>query len=192
MTKTAILDPEDEPDRNSYSSCPSCGLFLLESDHTCLNCGESRPGEDLKFDLPADLTLPSHGTVTTTTSSANWTGTSGNGHGASVANIAYDCSVEGHLITEYSVESVEGQVTGYCEHCGDRFTMRRFPGGITAVRVKTLIEAVTDEEWANPEAILLEYDYLSGALKEDVTSVRECLGLMNIARLMINEKLGPK
>lgn len=169
MTVTGLLDPEDEP-RDNSGKAPV--VFHVQ--------------------VPSQIT----------TTQVSWAGTpvSSNGNGSAGAfrvgtstgnpEAVYQCSVSGHLILDHSVETINGTVVGYCEHCGEKFTMYRFPGGVNSARVKSLIDAATDEEWLNPEAILLEYNYLTEALEADVSAVVNSVSLMDVARAIISARLG--
>lgn len=138
------------------------------------------------------LQIPSQITATSTTWNGNGKGVPSNGSMLDHTAFPelYKCSSSGHLISDHSIESIAGQVTGFCEHCGEKVHMHRFPGGVSSARVRTLIDAVTDEVWVNPEAILLEYNYLTEALEADVVSVKSNVSLMNVARALISARLG--
>lgn len=104
-------------------------------------------------------------------------------------SIVYDCERSGHLLTEHTIETVEGDLRGYCEHCSQVFRMKRMPGGITAVRVRALISALAEEDWKDGVGLLLEYSYLERALRQDLRALKECGGLMDIASELVDQHL---
>lgn len=106
-----------------------------------------------------------------------------------ITSVVYDCSASGHVLTEHTIETVEGDLTGYCELCSQVFRMKRMPGGVTAVRVRALISALAEEKWKDVTAVLLEHAYIKKAMAEDEVSLNECRGLMDIASAMIRQRL---
>lgn len=107
----------------------------------------------------------------------------------SVESVVYDCRRQGHLVTEQTIDSIDGLLSGYCEHCSEVFRMQRLPGGLSALRVRALVSALAEEEWKDTTALLLEHASLKKAIEDDAVALRECRGLMEIAGLLFEQRL---
>lgn len=95
-----------------------------------------------------------------------------------------------HRLGEEHFDYSDGTITAFCGDCGERISMPRIPGGLSALRVQGLLAAVTEDEWADPTAVILEFNNLKAAVAQDVEAVRQCVALLELVESEIEARLG--
>ena len=102
----------------------------------------------------------------------------------------------GHVVEEKAVEYYDGVVVAHCSRCGDRIILPSIPGGVSFLRIQTLLGAVMGLDEQTVElpgfdlgSIMELLVELREAIENEMFAVEEAKRLIDLAQALLEQKV---
>lgn len=129
------------------------------------------------------------------TPASTWPTTGVNDYHIVGTNINAPACIGGHIADPQEVEHVSGVVTTRCVNCNVRITMGRVPGGVSMLKIKTLlgsVMALNEIEESDTDTfseILGAYTELMAEVDEEDFQLRQARKLLALVQEMIHNRV---